>query len=194
MSRVAVKPELLRWARERSGLTTTALEERFPKYPAWESGVAKPTLKQLEGLAKKTLTPLGYFFLPTPPVDTLPIPDFRTLRDAPVQRPSPNLLETVQVMQRRQGWMREFLIEQGETPLPFIGSVTLEANPEAVAANVRQVLDRTQDWAGEHATWTEALRALRGAIEEAGILVVINGVVGNNNRRKLDPNEFRGFV
>ncbi|HEY5705795.1 MAG TPA: ImmA/IrrE family metallo-endopeptidase [Terrimicrobiaceae bacterium] len=26
------------------------------------------------------------------------------------------------------------------------------------------------------------------------MLVVINGVVGNNNRRKLDPVEFRGFV
>src|SRR3989442_797126 len=118
MSRVAVKPELLRWARERSGLTTTALEERFPKYPAWESGLAQPTLKQLESLARKTLTPLGYFFLPEPPEDKLPIPDFRTLRDAPVLRPSPNLLETLHMMQRRQGWMRDFLIEQGEKPLP----------------------------------------------------------------------------
>ena len=26
------------------------------------------------------------------------------------------------------------------------------------------------------------------------MMVVINGVVGNNNTRKLDPEEFRGFV
>ena len=35
---------------------------------------------------------------------------------------------------------------------------------------------------------------LRSAIEELGIMAVINGVVGNNNRRKLDVEEFRGFA
>ena len=35
---------------------------------------------------------------------------------------------------------------------------------------------------------------LRQKIEATGILIVINGVVGNNNYRKLDPDEFRGFV
>jgi Zn-dependent peptidase ImmA (M78 family) len=31
-------------------------------------------------------------------------------------------------------------------------------------------------------------------MEDAGILVVVNGVVGNSTHRKLDPDEFRGFV
>jgi Zn-dependent peptidase ImmA (M78 family) len=31
-------------------------------------------------------------------------------------------------------------------------------------------------------------------MEDAGIVVIVNGVVGNNNHRKLDPDEFRGFV
>ena len=48
MSRVDVKPELFRWARERARLEPAVLAERFPKYEQWETGKAKPTLKQLE--------------------------------------------------------------------------------------------------------------------------------------------------
>ena len=35
---------------------------------------------------------------------------------------------------------------------------------------------------------------LRQRVEGAGILIVVNGVVGNNVHRKLKPDEFRGFV
>src|SRR5690606_19661692 len=38
------------------------------------------------------------------------------------------------------------------------------------------------------------LSHLRDAIESIGVLVVINGVVGNNNTRRLNAEEFRGFV
>ena len=194
MSRVAIKRELLRWARERSGLEAADLVERFPKYEAWESGDEQPTFRQLEKIARKTLTPFGYFFLSEPPEDKLPIPDFRTLRDRPVKRPSPNLLETIFAMQRRQDWMREYLQDLGVDPLAFIGSVTLQSSPLEAARQIRESLDLVGGWAREHATWTAALLGLRRAAEAAGILVVINGVVGNNNRRKLDAVEFRGFV
>ena len=49
-------------------------------------------------------------------------------------------------------------------------------------------------WAGSISSWTGALRVLREAAEGAGALVVVNGVVGNDTHRKLDPAEFRGFV
>jgi Zn-dependent peptidase ImmA (M78 family) len=194
MSRIAVKPELIRWARERAGLTESALVERFPKYMEWEIGRSHPTLRQLEGLAKKTMTPFGYFFLPEPPEEQLPIPDFRTLRDRLVRRPSPNLLETIHTMQMRQDWMRDYLIEQGANPFPFVGSVTLESSPFEAARRIRETVGMTSGWAREHPTWTAALLGLRRSVEAIGVMVVINGVVGNNNTRKLDPEEFRGFV
>ncbi|MFN7548578.1 MAG: ImmA/IrrE family metallo-endopeptidase, partial [Pseudomonadota bacterium] len=43
-------------------------------------------------------------------------------------------------------------------------------------------------------TWSNALLGLRRAVEETGVLVVINGVLGNNTHQLLDPYEFRGFV
>jgi Zn-dependent peptidase ImmA (M78 family) len=193
MSKVAVKSDLISWARERSGLTLNALVKRFPKFRDWERGEAL-TLRQLEALAKTTSTPLGYFFLPEPPEERLPIPDFRTRPGAQARRPSPNLLETIQTMQQRQGWIRDFLIEQGQEPLSFVGSVALRDDPDQVASKIRAVLSLPNDWARRESTWTEALRALREEAEDAGIFVVINGVVGNSTRRKLDVNEFQGFV
>ncbi len=195
MARVEIKPELIQWARERAGLAFDALVTHFPKLQAWETGQTKPTLKQLEKYAKATMAPLGYFFLPVPPDEPLPLPDFRTPRNASARsHPSPNLLDTVYAMQRRQAWLRDDRIDHGIEPVPFVGSTTVEAAPQTVAAAMRVALGVGTAWAAEHRTWTEALHALRSSIEMAGIMVVANGVVGNNTHRKLDPGEFRGFV
>ncbi len=194
MSRVAVKKGVLRWAVDRSGRTLDDLRHKFPKIQQWAAGESQPTLRQLESLAKATLTPLGFFFLAEPPEERLPIPHFRTLGDQAPSGPSPNLLETVQMMQRRQAWMREFLIEQGQETLPFVRSAQLDQPPVSVEERMRNALGLDQEWAARQPSWTEALRVLREIMEAKGILVVVNGVVGNNTHRKLKPSEFRGFV
>jgi Zn-dependent peptidase ImmA (M78 family) len=43
-------------------------------------------------------------------------------------------------------------------------------------------------------TWTDALRRFNEQADALGVLVMVSGVVGSNNRRKLDPEEFRGFA
>ena len=194
MSRVEVSPRIIRWAITRSGLPEVILERKFPKINEWIRGAVSPTLRQLEKFAKATTTPFGYLFLSEPPVDQLTIPHFRTVTDGGTWSPSPNLLETVQIMQRRQEWMREFLIQEGQERLRFIRSASVGDNPTTVANGMRQELGLADGWASNIRTWTDALRALIVNAEDAGILVVVNGIVGNNTHRKLDPNEFRGFV
>lgn len=78
---VAVNPELIRWAVDRSGLTNEDLAQFSVE--KWENGEKQPTLRQLEIFAKRTMTPLGYLFLSAPPEEKLPIPDFRTVGDSP---------------------------------------------------------------------------------------------------------------
>ncbi|HUV04765.1 MAG TPA: ImmA/IrrE family metallo-endopeptidase [Armatimonadota bacterium] len=157
------------------------------------SGSKAPTLRQLDKFAKAARTPFGYLFLPQPPREQLPIPHFRTLTDEPVS-PSADLLETVHIMQRRQNWMREHLIEQALEPLPFVRSAKVGEERKLIAREMRRTLGLEGGWAAKQPTWTGALRNLQNRIEDAGVIVVVNGVVGNNTHRKLDPTEFRGFV
>lgn len=194
MNRVAVEKRLLLWAVDRSGRDVEELEPRCPRIHEWIAGTCQPTLRQLESLARATLTPLGFFFLKTPPEDILPVPHFRTVANDRVHAPTPDLLETIQTMQQRQTWMREFLVDQGQPQLPFVGSARANEQPASVVGHIRHVLGLDAHWAVEQRTWSDALHALREAMETAGILVVSNGIVGNNTRRKLDPEEFRGFV
>ena len=191
--RLPVNVDLLRWARERASLDLEDLVKAFPKYEEWERGELLPTFKQLERFAKKTYAPIGYFFLNKPPVESLPIPDFRRLSGVDML-PSPQLLDTIRIVQRRQSWMRDFLLEQGELPLGFVASKTIDDVPKEVADDIRIQLKLDYEWASRTKSWEEALRLLIQRIEAANILVMTNGVVDNNTTRVLDVDEFRGFV
>lgn len=197
MGTIALKPDVLRWARERAGLEVSALAKKLGTKPervhGWEH-TGELTFGHAEKLAHHTHTPIGHLFLVNPPDDRLPIPDFRTVGDRPMRRPSPELLDTVRSMQRRQSWMRDELIEEGQLPLAFVGSQTLKAQPEAVAVDMLKVLGLDRDWARGRSTWENALVELRHRVEAAGILIVVNGVVGNNTHRRLETDEFRGFA
>lgn len=192
--RVAIRPEMLRWARERAGRGVRDLERRIPQLPAWERGEKEPTLKQLEDFAKATHTPVGFLFLAEPPEEVVPIPDFRTVADTGVRRPSPDLLDTLYLCQQRQDWYRDFARAMGEAPLPFFGAVHVQDDVTHTAATIRAALGFDVEARRTMPTWTDALRRFIEQADALGVLVMVSGVVGSNNRRTLDPQEFRGFA
>lgn len=194
MNTVPASIPVLRWAAERARLPDTVLERSFRKWVLWLSGDARPTLKQLEDFARLTRTPIGYFFLPEPPVLQLPIPDFRTLRDEELTEPSIALLDTLYLCQQRQDWYRGYSRVHGLAPLDFVSSTTLDDQPEQTAGAMRQILGLSVAERRALPTWTDALRQLISKAEDAGILVMTSSIVGSNSRRKLDVAEFRGFA
>jgi Zn-dependent peptidase ImmA (M78 family)/transcriptional regulator with XRE-family HTH domain len=197
MKTVRFVPQVLKWARERAGLEIAYLAHRM-KVPAdqiltWEQN-GELSFVKAKKLASYTRTPFGYLFLAEPLTDALPIPDFRTMKDSFSPKPSPDLLETIHTMQLRQEWMRDFLIDEGAAKLEFMASAKTNEDPVTVAARMRSLLGIDESWAKRWPTWEDALRHLREKIEQSGVLIFINGVVGNNTHRKLDPQEFRGFA
>ena len=131
-TRVDVTPSVLRWALARAGIDgdVAAHEHR------WLAGQRKPTFKQLEAFANATHVPTAMLLLKEPPRETLPIPDMRTHGGTGVRDPSGDLLDTIYLCQRRQDWYREFAINEGATPLEFIGSASLDGDPSGVASHL----------------------------------------------------------
>ena len=97
----------------------------FPNFQRGGRGEGQPTLRQLEAFAKATHTPVGLLLLPEPPEERLPIPDFRTIGDEPIGRPSVDLLDTLYPCRQRQVWYGDFARMTGDRPLNFVGSVRL---------------------------------------------------------------------
>jgi Zn-dependent peptidase ImmA (M78 family) len=194
MVKVDINADLLRWARERAGMTVGELLSKFPKLEQWEQGEAKPTLKQVEDYAKTTQTPFGYMFLDKPPNEPLPIPDFRTMQGRHIARPSPNLLEMIYACEQRQDWFRGYVRSNGWPELTFVGSMTPDTAVITAAREIRKALSFDLEARRNCSTWTEALRMFIGLADSLGILVMTSGIVMNNTHRKLNPKEFRGFA
>jgi len=76
--------------------------------------------------------------------------------------------------------------------VPFVDSKTTQDKPIQVADEMRVALEFEPEARGP--SWSEAFRRLGERAESLGVLVMVNGVVGANTHRRLDPDEFRGFA
>ncbi len=187
---VAVTQSVLAWALQRADRSYEKTVKKFPKLGDWMSGDALPSLRELEKFASFTHVSLGALIMPEPPDETLPIADMRTRDSKVIERPSGNLLDTIDRYQQFQDWYHDYAREQGAEKLPFLGSVSTQDNPHMVAHRVRELLLLDQITATTPEQWR---RDIVKALEEVGVLVMMSGIVGNNTHRPLSTDEFRGF-
>lgn len=188
--RIAVSQPVLLWALERSERSFGEALMKFPKLGDWMEGSDQPTLRELEKFASFTHVSLGALIMPEPPDEALPIADMRTRDSKVIERPSGNLLDTIDRYQQFQDWYHDYAREQGAQKLPFLGSVSTQDNPHMVAHRVRELLLLDQITATTPEQWR---RDIVKALEEVGVLVMMSGIVGNNTHRPLSTDEFRGF-
>jgi len=198
MAEAQINPAILTWALERSGIDAPTLADRLgtatARVSSWETGERKPTFRQARRIAEITHVPFGYFYLPVPPEEPLPIADFRTLGDDPLRPLGAEFRDLLNDVLRKQSWYREYRHQLGERPLEFIGRFDIQSQPAAIAADISRTLSVTQEDRVNSQNWEDYLRLLIEKIEAAGILVMRSGIVGNNTHRPLSVDEFRGFV
>lgn len=160
----------------------------------WYNGEKMPTFNQIEETSKATGIPLGYFFLTTPPTENLPLLNYRTVDSIDLQKPSRNLIDTIHSMEQVQDWVKEELMGDGADPLSFVNSMSEKTTIDEIVAYIRSILELPADWFVLSKSSEESFRLIRNKISAAGVIVMMNGIVGNNTHRPLVIDEFRAFA
>lgn len=198
MSEALISSCVMSWATQRARLDSTAVACKVgvtvERVDSWLNGTAKPTFKQAQDLARALRIPFGFLFLSSPPKETLPIPDLRTPRDRAVGWLSPDLRDVLADVIDKQEWYRDYRLEQGVLPLPFIGSVSLAAPVAGTATTLAGAIGLVPSDRHRVMSWEGFLDLLMKKAEAAGICVMRSGIVGDNTHRVLDVDEFRGFA
>lgn len=184
--RVPVNPEVVKWAAEDSGMTSSELAARLKRpldeFQGWQTGESQPTQAQLRNFAEIVRRPSAIFYLSTPPQAAGMPPSLRSAPGLGDHNLRPDEIRKIRWfvrLQRTLSWLAE------EDDLAQVTLPTIDGGaPEEAAGFVR-------DWLGvslrRQLTWSdgrEALEQWRGALEEKGVLVA---------QFQIDRQAIRGF-
>ena len=190
---VNIQPTIIRWALNQTDEEKLGVK-LMENIKHWIDGTKSPTFKQIEDFSKKSHIPLGYFFLQTPPTEQITLLEYRTIDSIELTNPSRNLIDTIHEMEEIQEWMVNYRKEGNYDPVRVVGSLKDITDIEVIANKIRSDLGLSADWQKDCANSSEAFNKVRGLLEEYGIVVMMNGIVGKNTHRTLDINEFRAFT
>jgi Zn-dependent peptidase ImmA (M78 family) len=174
-----VHSSVLVWGRESAGLSiedaARLLQVRAERLASWERGEKAPTMGRVRRMADVYKRPLNVFFLSSPPSepDAVHLPDFRTLPD---DRSTEHSRPLRLALRRMVDWRSDALDlyrELGTAPPNFKTSVSLNANRERAAADLREAIELPLK---EQISWSvsdryRAFNTWRERIERLGVLV-----------------------
>ena len=173
-----VNPEVLRWAREKAGLSIEEIAYSFRKeievISSWESGEAVPTYNQLEKLAYSLYKrPIALFFFPSPPDEPDPGKSFRTLPEIEIDKLHPDTLLAVREAKAMQLSVFELVngINPSQGQIFKDIQIQPDSNPIEVASSVREYLGVSLEDQFKWRRIDDALKNWRSIIEENGIFI-----------------------
>ena len=138
--------------------------------------------------------PFGYFFLDEPPKEENPLIEFRTIDSIELDVPSRNLINTIHEMQNIQAWVAEYHITEEIGKNNLVGIIKPQGNYLSLTEHIRKELELPIDWYKSSKAADDSFRFFKQLLSSFGIIVMMNGIVDNNTRKKLNINEFRAFA
>lgn len=164
------------------------------KIKSWIHKLSKPTVRQLEILAKKAKIPFGNLFLENPEFPALPIADYRTFDNSKHNHISLELLDSININLDRLEWIDNELFETGYPLLETVNLKPLLVNPEAAAQRIREKLKMEEAWLFKISNENiDLIKYVREKLEEWPIFIFKGSSIENNNRRSFSLEEFRGY-
>jgi len=192
---IQLSKQMIDWIASSNGISKEDLAEQVmpKKTDKFLSGLVSKGVA--EKLAKIGGIPFGYLFLENPPHAPKPkIPDLRQSVEAVTL--GKDFFDVYHDIEYKMEWYKDFLKEIGSYDKKnFIGKFkfTEKLNHQKVADDIVNTIDFDQAKEARSTTIDGYFSKAAKLIENVGILVFKNGVVGNNNNRRLNTNEFRGF-
>ena len=173
-----VNGEILRWARERAGISIENVARKLQKKASdienWESGEACPTYKQLEKVASTYYKrPIALFFFPKPPEEEDIGQSFRTLPDSEIESIPPRiryLSRKAKVFQLNVAELLDGVNSAKRMVTRDLKSLTTK-NAKTLAKKVREYFKISIEHQKSWGTTDEALKNWRSIIENHGTLV-----------------------
>lgn len=159
----------------------------------WKNKKAEPTFTQLSDFSKHSYIPFGYLFMKEPPEENVELIEHRTINSIEFEKPSRNFMDTYHSMQAIQDWMEEYLEDNDVPKLEFVAKFAKNPDTQEIVDYMRNALDLT-DTSFIEAKKSKEFNNIRKKISDLGVIVMQNGIVGNNTHRPLDLHEFRGFA
>lgn len=198
MNTALITPDIIVWAKQRQGISDERIARSIDVRPErildWITGTSHPTLRQAQKLARTLRIPFGYLYLERPPERDQPIPDRRTVTVQNRRPLSADFEDLLASLIRKQDWYRDYLRAEGIPRLPFVGSSSVTDSAADVATSIRETLHLREFPASGVSSRADLVSRLSSAAEAVGIVVIRSGIVGNNTRRGLDVQEFRGLA
>ncbi len=193
-----VSPQVVRWARTRLGLSEGALADSLGikknSLIGMETGVLPVSMTQAKNLARLVLKPVEMLMGSNPPVFKTGVADFRTVGNDEISNVSIQLEATLLHAQECQDWYSEMREDNGYAQIPFVGCISRNTPVVEAASIVSQLLGISDSDRQSCKDSKDYFKLIVRSIENKNILVMQSGNVGNNNKQKLDVEEFRGFA
>jgi len=200
-----INPEILRWAREKAGLSLDEaskkinLGEAYGKSPSqrldsYEKGEGEPSRSLLTRMAKQYRRPLLLFYLKEPPKVANRGQDFRILPKGYTQENDALVDALLRDIKVRQSIIKSAMLEEDEVKeLELIGSLDIGDSLAKFTEVITHLLKLDVQDYYRYSRKSDAFNFLRSRVEDMGIFVLLIGDLGSYHT-SFDTSVFRGFA